>query len=366
MIMIIENFNLKNFRNYEDEKIFLAPETNILVGANGQGKTNILEGIYYLLNGKSYRVQREAELIRWGERFFDLSGRFQVQKRALVITSHYENRHKTVTVNGAPLLRLSDFVGTINAVSFSPDDLTMVKGGPIERRKFLDRYIAQIRPGYVSILNQYTKVLQQKAALLKSSQPEKEKFSQLQLWNTQLAELGGRIIRARFQLVTELQQKAKTIYRDIASENEELGMIYSSLGKNDLEEALKTLPVLLEAKMREEIERQSIQVGPHRDDLILILKGKAAKLYASQGQQRTIVLSLKLSQVEMIHDEKAEYPLLLLDDVLSELDRSRRSFLLDFIRSCSIQTLLTMTNGENLPPGQAIFQIEKGSIRRQA
>lgn len=364
--MIIENVSLKNFRNYQDESLILAPETNILVGSNGQGKTNILEGIYYLLNGKSYRVQREAELIRWGESFFDLAGRFRVQKRRIVINSHYENRRKTVAVNNVPVLKLSDYVGTINAVSFSPDDLTMVKGGPVERRKFLDRHIAQLRPGYIGTLNHYNKVLQQKAALLKSSLGEKDKCSQLQLWNNQLTELGERIIKSRFQLVVQLQQKARAIYADIASETEDLGMIYSSLGKNDLEQALKALPQLLEEKMKEEIERQSIQVGPHRDDLILILQGKSARLYASQGQQRTIVLSLKLSQVELIRDDKAEYPLLLLDDVLSELDQFRRSFLLEFIRSYSIQTLLTMTNGEKLPPGQAMFEIEKGSIRRQS
>ncbi len=364
--MKIEMFTLKNFRNYENESLTLAPGTNILVGSNGQGKTNILEGIYYLLNGKSYRVQRETELIRWGEHAFDLIGHFTAQKRPLVINSHYEERRKMVEVNGIPIRKLSEYIGTINLISFSPDDLTMVKGGPTERRRFLDRHIAQIRPGYVGVLNQYNKVLNQKGALLKSPLGEKEKKTQLTLWNAQLTELGGRIIRARFEFVEELQQKAKTIYADISSNHEQLGMFYSSLGKNDLEQALRNFSCLLETKMDDEIERQSIQVGPHRDDLILFLQGKSARLYASQGQQRTIVLSLKLSQVELIRDDKAEYPLLLLDDVLSELDQFRRSFLLEFIRSYSIQTLLTMTNGENLPPGQAMFEIEKGSIRRQS
>lgn len=363
--MKIESLSLKNFRNYKDESLALAPETNILVGANGQGKTNILEGIYYLINGKSYRVQRETELILWGESFFELRGCFQRQARTIEISSHYENRRKNVAVNRVPIHKLSEYIGTINVVSFSPDDLTMVKGGPIERRKFLDRHIAQIRPGYVAILNQYNKVLQQKAALLKAPLAEREKIIQLKLWNSQLIDFGERIISARFHLVEELQQKAKKIYADISSNSEELGMFYTSLGKNDLEKACQAFPLLLEEKMKEEIERQSIQVGPHRDDLSLILKGKAARLYASQGQQRTIILSLKLSQVELIRQDKAEYPLLLLDDVLSELDKSRRSFLLEYIHSCSIQTLLTMTNGENLPPRQAVFEIEKGCIRRQ-
>lgn len=364
--MKIESLSLKNFRNYKDENIALAPETNILVGENGQGKTNIIEAIYYLINGKSYRVQRETELILWGESFFDLRGRFQRQARTIDISSHYENRHKNVAVNRVPIHKLSDYMGTINAVSFSPDDLTMVKGGPIERRKFLDRHIAQIRPGYVATLNQYNKVLQQKAALLRAPIAEREKIAQLKLWNSQMTDFGERIISARFHLVEEMQQQAKKIYADISAHHEELGMFYSSLGKNDLEKAREALPLLLEEKMHEEIERQSIQVGPHRDNLNLTLKGKAARLYASQGQQRTIVLSLKLSQVELIRQDKAEYPMLLLDDVLSELDRSRRAFLLEFIHSCSIQTLLTMTNGENLPPRQAVFEIEKGCIRRQS
>lgn len=358
-------FDLLNFRNYEKANLQLSEGTNIFIGPNGQGKTNLLEGIYYLLNGRSYRAQRESELIRWGENFFQLYGEFSLKDRKIHIESHYQNKHKSIKVNGVSIQKLSEYIGTINAVSFSPDDLNLVKGGPVERRKFIDIHLAQIRPGFVSLLNSYNKVLQQKNSLLKSSILTKEKRLQLPLWNEQMISFGTKIILNRLAFVERLNQVTEIIYKNISSGKERIGMFYYSLGKNDGNKAIELFPQLLENKMDEEIDRQMLLVGPHRDDLMIDLNEKPARLFASQGQQRSIVLSLKLAELQLIQTERKEYPLLLLDDVLSELDQLRRHYLIDFISSAKIQTFLTMTNSENKPRSEAVFKVDKGQVWRE-
>ncbi|EGW36107.1 DNA replication/repair protein RecF [Desulfosporosinus sp. OT] len=363
--MMINKLRLQNFRNYQDQIVQFMPGTNILVGDNGQGKTNLIEGIYYLLTGKSYRVQREQELLRWEKSEFHLYGDFLLAHHKIFLESHYRDKKKMVKINQIPCQRLSDFVGTINVIFFSPDDLVMIKGGPSERRRFLDLHIAQMRPGHVSILNAYNKVLQQKSALLKTYVEKSLKYSQLQLWNQQIIELGEKIIRNRTDLTLRIQDVADQIYANLSSQKEKMEVIYIALGKKNIDEAISEFPQLLNDKLEQEIERQMVLVGPHRDDVQILLNDKPARLFASQGQQRSLVLSLKLAELEIIHQEKREYPLLLLDDVLSELDSFRRDYLIKFIESSSIQTLLTMTSAEpNLESG-AIYHVEQGHIRRK-
>lgn len=363
--MMIQHLHLQNFRNYQDEVIQFMPGTNILMGHNGQGKTNVLEGIYYLSTGKSYRVQRESELLRWGQNEFHLYGDFRMAHHRIRLESHYRDKRKIVKVNQVPCQRLSDFVGTINVIFFSPDDLVMIKGGPAERRRFLDLHIAQMRPGHVSLLNAYNKVLQQKSALLKAHVANTLKYPQIELWNEQIVELGVKIIRNRAELTEHLQAFAAQIYSNISSQKETIKVNYLALGKKNIEEAITEFPKLLQEKLEQEIERQMIMVGPHRDDVQIFLNDKPARLYASQGQQRSLVLSLKLAELELICQEKGEYPLLLLDDVLSELDRFRREYLLDFIESSRIQTLITMTSGEPHLEKGTLYRVDQGHIRRE-
>lgn len=361
--MEIAKLKLQNFRNYLDQNIHFTSGINVLQGQNGQGKTNILEGIYYLLTGKSYRVRREQELIRWGESGFHLYGEFLAQQRKLNLESHYLDRRKIVKINQVPCKKLSDYVGTINVVFFSPDDLIMVKGGPAERRRFLDLHITQLYSRHIHLLNAYNKVLQQKAALLKSPLRE-SKVASIELWNEQLLDLGSKIIRNRANYTQNLCQKSQEIYSQLSSGQEELGLSYVALGYHDIEKALSEFPKLLEEKMTQEIERQIILIGPHRDDLSFQINGKSARLYASQGQQRSIVLSLKLAELEVIFQEKGEYPLLLLDDVLSELDNFRREYLLEFIKPIR-QALITMTSAEKTDTEiAALFRVDKGHIGR--
>jgi DNA replication and repair protein RecF len=363
--MKITSFQLQNFRNYQDETVQFMPKTNILIGNNGQGKTNVLEGIYYLLTGKSYRVQREQELLRWEQSEFHLYGDFLLTHHKVYLESHYRDKKKVVKVNRVPCQRLSDFVGTVNVIFFSPDDLVMIKGGPSERRRFIDLHIAQMLPGHVSILNAYNKVVQQKSALLKSSVERALKYSQLQLWNEQLIELGEKIIRHRSDLTLRLQDVADQIYTNLSSQKEKIKVIYIALGKKNAAEAISEFPQLLNEKLEQEIERQMVLVGPHRDDVQILLNEKPARHYASQGQQRSLVLSLKLAELELIRQEKGEYPLLLLDDVLSELDCFRRDYLIKFIESSSIQTLITMTNAETRLESGTLYNVEQGHIRRK-
>ncbi len=361
---MIKGLRLQNFRNYEDEFVKFSPGTNILIGDNGQGKTNILEGIYYLLTGKSYRVQREQELLRWEQNEFHLYGDFLMAHHKVSLESHYRDKKKIVKINQVPCRRLSDFVGTINVIFFSPDDLIMIKGGPSERRRFLDLHIAQMRPGHVSLLNAYNKVLQQKSALLKTYVEKNFKYSQLQLWNTQILELGEKIIRNRSDLTNHLQDVSSQIYSDLTSQKEKIQINYLALGKKTTDEALSEFPKLLNEKLEQEVERQMVLVGPHRDDVHILLNGKPARLYASQGQQRSLVLSLKLAELDLIRQEKGEYPLLLLDDVLSELDRFRRDYLINSIELSRVQTLITMTSGENILDSGTFLRVEQGHIRR--
>ena len=363
--MMITNIRLQNFRNYQDESIKFRPGTNILMGDNGQGKTNVIEGIYYLLTGKSYRVQREQELLRWDQSEFHLHGDFLLSNHKVSLESHYRDKKKMVKVNQVPCQRLSDFVGTINVIFFSPDDLVMIKGGPSERRRFLDLHIAQMRPGHVSLLNAYNKVVQQKSALLKSFVEKSLKYSQLQLWNEQMIKFGEKIIRNRVELTKRLQVAADHIYGDLTSQKETLKVTYIALGHQNIDEAISEFPQLLNDKLEQEIERQMVLIGPHRDEVQILLDDKPARLYASQGQQRSIVLSLKLAELELIRQEKGEYPLLLLDDVLSELDFFRREYLMSFIESSCIQTLITMTSAETHFESGSLYYVEKGHIRRK-
>ncbi|MFZ3103042.1 MAG: DNA replication/repair protein RecF [Desulfitobacteriaceae bacterium] len=363
---MIQKLNLKNFRNYENEKILLTSGNNIFFGLNGQGKTNILEGIYYLLTGKSYKAQRDQELIRWGQTDFHIFGEFNVAQRPIFLESHYVEKRKIIKINQVPCKKLSDYLGTINVIYFSPDDLFMIKGGPLERRRFLDFHIAQRRPSHISLINSYNKVIQQKGALLRTNISTNLKIDQLRLWNEQLLMIGEKIIKNRWELTERLNSVSHNIYTMLSNQKEKINLIYISIGQEKIEKAISKFSELLEEKMMLEIERQIILIGPHRDDLRITLNDKTARHYASQGQQRSIVLSLKLAELEIIREDKGEYPLLLLDDVLSELDSFRREYLIEFINSSSIQTLMTMTSADEAQiRAKAGFKVHQGQIRRE-
>ena len=361
---MILRLSLTNFRNYVKQCLEFSPGINLFTGENGQGKTNILEAVFYLLSGKSLRVQREQELVRWGEKSFSLAGEFRHAAKEVKLESSYDGQLKFIRVNGVPCRRLSDFVGLINVIFFAPDDLTMIKGGPGERRRFLDLHIAQLKPGYVSLLNSYNKALLQKSSLLKAQVSPKSKQAQIELWNEQLLLLGTQLMQLRWEYAHELNSLAQEVYANIAWQRETMEVAYLPLGEQDLDSALALYPRLLAEKIPLEIERRVVLAGPHRDDLAIYLDGRNSRRFASQGQQRSIVLGLKLAQVEIMAQHRDEYPILLLDDVLSELDRFRRQYLLEFMASSPVQTLITSALGETAMAAGARYIVQQGQIRR--
>lgn len=365
--MYIKDFHLHNFRNYIDQKIEFQKGINLLVGANAQGKTNALEGIYYLLTGKSYRVKQENELILWGEKNFYLKSSFKILDRFIQLESYYEPGKKVMKINQLPCKRLSDYVGTVNAVFFSPDDLEIVKNSPNERRRFLDLLISQVKPGHISLLNSYIKIVRQKNTLLRQEKNSNFLKSQLQVWNAQLVDTGSKIMKNRWNFTESLNDYCQPIFQSIFSIKDHVELCYFSIGKKNIDEAINVFPEILEKKMFHEIERKGVLYGPHRDDLLIILNGRPAKNYASQGQQRALVLCLKLAEMEIILKEKGEYPILLLDDVLSELDEFRRQYLIEYIRSSNKQTIITMTGAEDsiIDKETVVYKVSNGSIRRE-
>ncbi len=365
--MYIKDFHLHHFRNYKEQKIEFQQGINLLIGPNGQGKTNVLEGIYYLLTGKSYRVKLENELILWGEKNFYLQASFRVADRLLRLESYYETGKKVIKINNLSCKRLSDYVGTVNAVFFSPDDLNIVKKSPNERRRFLDLLISQVRPSHITLLNSYLKIIRQKNTLLKTEKNHHYLRQQLPAWNGQLITIGTKIIQNRWEFTKILNNYCRPIFREIFSSQDNMELSYIALGRKNIDETICLFPEIMENKMEQEIERKTVLIGPHRDELMIDLNGKSARLFGSQGQQRSMVLCLKLAEMEIIKSKKDEYPILLLDDVLSELDEFRREYLLKYINTSDKQTIITMTGADDkvITNDIAVYEVYKGMIRRE-
>lgn len=364
--MHISKLSLYNFRNYHTEEVQFEPRINLLIGSNGQGKTNILESIYYLSAGKSYRIKKADDLISWNENSFYLKADFFVHNRQLKLESYYEPGKKVMKINQSSCKRLSDYVGTVNAVFFSPDDLAIVKKNPQERRRFIDYLLSQVKPSYIHLLNSYLRILYQKNTLLKTEKDQTLLKNQLQIWNEQLAETGRKIIQYRWEIIVKLNSFCQPIFREIFAPQDKMELRYLTYAKT-LEDSLALLPLILEKRMKQEIVRKAVLIGPHKDDLLITLNGKVARTYASQGQQRALVLCLKLAEMEIVLEEKKEYPILLLDDVLSELDKYRRNYLLNYLKTRPEQAIITMTDPESslLSPHETTsYKVDQGRIRR--
>lgn len=370
--MYIQELCLRNFRNYVTLKLLVNPYLNIFVGDNAQGKTNIMEAVYYTATGRSHRTNRENELLRWQESFFqiDLKAEREHRKINIEITTMADG-HKKIKVNGVPKKRFSEIVGEINVVLFSPEDLLLIKGGPAVRRKYLDLEISQVNPTYYHNLLNYNKVLNQRNNFLRSIRENRADPQMIEIWNSQLAEFGRRIIIKRIEVLKKITPLARLLHRKITAGQEELEIRYFS--SVDLKEDYTVDNIkeqflqMLSQRKTEEINRGITLVGPHRDDLGIFIHGKDMRLYGSQGQQRTCALSLKMAELEFIRGETGEYPVLLLDDVMSELDDNRRKFLLEVVYK-NIQTFVTATTVDYFKEiGNkefSLFKVEKGNIMR--
>ena len=334
--MYIKNIKLKNFRNYENQEINLENKINIFYGDNAQGKTNILEAIYLCALGKSFRTKKEKELILFSKENSFIEINYQKKDREGKINLEINNK-KYFYLNNIKLKKLSEILGNINIVLFSPDDINIIKGVPENRRKFLNIMISQLRPNYVYNYNLYLKILEQRNNYLRQIKFENKNKELLEIWNQQLTICAENVYNYRKEFIEKILNKINNIHSKITEEKEKINIKYISNFKNK-EEFLKEL------KNNEEIDIQKGYTtrGIHRDDFDIYINNNKLNIYGSQGQIRSFILSLKISELEIIYDEIGEYPVLLLDDFMSELDEKRRVGFLNSVKEA--QVLITCTD----------------------
>lgn len=357
--MIIKSIELKNFRNYEDLSLSFDPGTNIIFGNNAQGKTNILEAAYMSGTTKSHKGSKDREMIRFGEQEAHIRTVVAKEGREYQIDMHLkQNRSKGIAINRVPIKKASELFGLLNIVFFSPEDLNIIKNGPAERRRFLDSELCQLDRLYLSDLTNYNKILNQRNKLLKDMVYRGDLSDTLPVWDMQLVETGKKIIRRRRQFVEELNEIVRHIHYKISGEKEELLLKYEpSIEDSSFEEELNRVKV-------RDLKLCQTSVGPHRDDLLFSIQGVDIRKFGSQGQQRTSALSLKLSEIELVKRSIHDTPVLLLDDVLSELDSNRQNYLLNNI--CDTQTMITCTGLDEFVKNRfelnRVFEVISGKV----
>ncbi len=355
--MRINRLEIKNFRNYSDVAVDFNSDKILFIGKNAQGKTNLLEAVYYLSSLDSLRAKTDSELIKWNEEICNIKAdikKFDVDIN-LEVTINPPNRKK-LKVNGLNKNKSSEFISNLSTVCFTTNDLLLLRGAPEDRRKWLDLAISQVYPAYIDRLTKYNKIRTQKNNYLKNLKGNiNGDNSLLDVWNDQLAITGSNIIYLRINFLHELQKIAQQKHRQISS-TEDLSVAYNSSVAGDIsvlnkfehnnEYILENFKKKLEEKKLEEIVRGQSVIGPHRDDISYYINGSEAKKYASQGQQRTIVLSLKLAELAFIKEKTNVNAVLLLDDVLAELDDIRQNYLLNAIDK-DTQTIITSVDTLN-------------------
>ena len=355
--MYIKSLTLRNFRNYSSEHIDFSPGTNLIYGNNAQGKTNILEAIYLFSHGRSHRAKQDIELISFDAPYSMQEIKFFSQDRdfhsQMVIN---KNGKKMIKVNNIAITKLSKLMSYLNIVLFSPEDLSLVKGSPSVRRRFMDSAISQLYPNYLASLVSYQKALTQKNTLLKTLRKSGVKSdSGLSAWNMILASEGEKIKNYRNEFIKTLSDFSKSIQAEISGE--ELILEYEPNIKDD-----EDILTFLENHQRREIEYASSLFGIQRDDIKITVSGHDTRFFCSQGQQRTAALSLKIAQADFTEHIKDEYPILLLDDIMSELDKKRRSYLWNKIRDK--QVLITCTDIDDFEISDTVkkLRVENGRV----
>ena len=357
--MIVKSLELKNFRNYERLSIDFDPSTNIIYGDNAQGKTNILEAICVSGTSRSHRGSRDKDMIRFGEQAAHIRTIVEKNSSEYRIDIHLKNNHsKGIAINKVPIKKSSDLFGILNIIFFSPEDLAIIKNGPDKRRRFIDMELCQIDRVYLYNLTEYSKTLNQRNKLLKDIVFNKKLLDTLPVWDDKLAEYGSKIIKRREEFVETIAPLVSELHRQISNDREEVELFYE---KNVSAEGMREA---LDFSYDNDIRLGSTTKGPHRDDLRFDLGGVDLRKFGSQGQQRTAALSLKLSEVTMMEKETGEKPVLLLDDVLSELDSNRQK---DLLKSLSdTQTLITCTGLDDFVKNQyqvnKVFEVKNGVI----
>lgn len=367
--MRISGLKLNNFRNYHSEEFKFTDGINVIFGGNAQGKTNVLEAIFLCSCGRSHRTSRDQELIRTGSEGYKVNADIiSSYSSPSIEISLKKGEKKRILINGIPVRRIGELLGNIRVVMFSPEDLAIVKGAPSERRRFIDIAISQIRPAYFYELQKYGRILKQRNNLLKEIKEKGSDSSTLEIWSEALAESGAKIVEERIRMSEKLKGIAKEKQKGITGGKETLEIRYvPSIGIEECKDAEEIKERFLREieKNSENEKRYGVTIsGPHRDDWVIMQKGKEIKHYGSQGQQRTAVLSIKLAELEIIEKETGEMPVLLLDDVMSELDMQRRGYLLEEIKG--VQTIITTTEKEVIklsPVGDISYMEIRGGRR---
>lgn len=357
--MIVQSIELNHFRNYETLSMQFDRGTNILYGDNAQGKTNILESIYVSGTTKSHKGSKDREMIRFGEKEAHIRTVVEKQGNRFQIDIHLKRNHsKGIAINQIPIKKASELFGILNIVFFSPEDLNVIKNGPAERRRFLDVELCQLDKVYLSDLSKYNKILNQRNKLLKDIYYQPQLKDTLDIWDMQLCEYGRRIISRRKQFAEELNEILYGIHHNISGKKEELTLQYEA------DTRAESIEERLFQAREKDLRIGQTTVGPQRDDLSFFIHNVDIRKYGSQGQQRTSALSLKLSEIELVKRCIHDTPILLLDDVLSELDSHRQNYLLNSIHD--IQTMITCTGLEEFVKNRfrldKIFQVTDGQV----
>ena len=387
--MWLKSLVLRNFRNYSDVALEFPEAINLIVGDNAQGKTNLLEAIYFLSTAKSHRTHLDDELIRHGTEGLYVKGHFESRLSATVVEiSNTVAGKKRVNINGKLQTKSSHLIGHANVVIFSPESLALVKGSPEYRRRFLDILISQINPTYLRHLQNYRRVLKQRNELLRQIREDSASIGLLASWDEQLVETGIGLMTMRADIVAKLSRLAREKHNELTQSSEMLDIVYQksctpnpNLTDSFSEPLHESKPLrksklsdyyhnALNRTMNMDIRRGATSIGPHRDDLTLSINNFDARRFGSQGQHRTIALSLKLAEIELIYAERGELPIVLLDDVASELDTHRIVFLFHLLDELNVQAFVTATQLNNLrinkkqtaTKGHTIFEINDGII----
>lgn len=338
--MIITSLELHNFRNYRELKLSFDPGVNIIYGENAQGKTNILEAVYLCATSKSHRTSADKEMILLDEKEGEVHLAFETGGMTETVDVHLRRSgKKAIAVNKMPVRRMSELLGILHIVLFSPEDLGLIKHGPRERRRFMDLELSQLDALYFHELSQYHRILKQRNSLLKQLSEGRAGEEMLDAWDLQLAGSGEKVIRMRQAFIDELSPAVSEKHRQLTGGREILEMAYEKNAEAD------AFADKLHRARRRDMKLGMTSVGPHRDDLAFSIDGKDARTFGSQGQQRTAALALKLSEIDLVLMKSDETPVLLLDDVLSELDESRQLFLVEHLKE--LQTIITCTGIED-------------------
>lgn len=360
--MKLKNLQLVNYRNYDKLYIEFNDRINLLLGSNGQGKTNIVEAIYLLAFGKSFRTNRDRELIKFNTENLYVGGGYEKNDRKGMVEIAINKAKKGIKVNKIPIIKLAELLGNINVVIFSPEDLRLVKDGPKIRRSFIDREISQIVPGYYGLLTGYNKILANRNKLLKNINPD---LNLLDVYDESLADYGSKIFMFRKKFIERIAEISKDMHSRLTDNKEDLNVIYKSQIQLDEESSVKDKFLsILKDKRKHDLDMRISGYGIHKDDILIQINGLDVRLYGSQGQQRTASISLKLSEIELINREVGEYPLLILDDVFSELDEKRQKLLVDNLKDVQMfittaeylhKNVLDMNN-------TTVFYIDNGKV----